>query len=78
MLKGPPKNTARGLPNPPKSQPEASKIEPGGLQDGIFRLQNRCRRTSEDDVAKKHYFSTKLCNKWNNVELMLNFNKSRL
>ena len=39
MWKGPPKNTARGLPNPPKSRPGASKIEPGGLQDGIFRRQ---------------------------------------
>ena len=36
MLKGPPKNTARGLPNPPKSRLKASKIELGGLQDGIF------------------------------------------
>ena len=42
MLKGPPKNTARGLPNPPKSRPGASKIEPGGLQDGIFCRQ-RCK-----------------------------------
>ena len=41
MLKGPPKNRPRVLPNPQKSELEASKIEPGGLQDGIF-----CRRRS--------------------------------
>ena len=40
-VKSPPKNTPRGLPNPPKSRLEASKIELGGLQDGIF-----CRHRS--------------------------------
>ena len=55
----------------PTWRPKPSQREPKAHQ-------NRCRRAFSDDVAKKHYFSTKLCNKWNNVALILNFNNSRL
>ena len=42
-------------------RPKPVQIEPKAFQ-------NRCSQASEDNVARKHYFSTKLCNKWNNVE----------
>ena len=41
-VKRPPKNMPRALPSLPKSRQEGSKIEPGGLQDGIFGRQ-RCK-----------------------------------
>ena len=37
-VKSHPKSRPRALPTPPKSRLEASKIELGGLQDGIFCL----------------------------------------
>ena len=40
----------------PTWRPKAFQMEPKAHQ-------NRCRQAFQDDVAKKHYFSTKLCNK---------------
>ena len=42
------------------------------------RQKSQRRQAFQDDDTKKHCFSKKLCNKWNNVALIVNFDMSGL